>query len=208
MDTYWVERGLVCETVSGNPDLVRFRNIELAFRWWSQFVEFTQTYLNAVSQIIEPRNRWMGSIHDRRVLAQFIASNFPSAKFPLFQLPNEITIKAATPVLNQCKCNGCSLNDGIDTSKSLNSSPPAKSRPNIGRSGGFLSVQRETAHRVWMPSIHAVTAHLRSVSAALKKNAVSMNGPILTASLNGRNSFSRGRRGGTRQHCACAITRF
>jgi hypothetical protein len=169
----------------------------------------------------------MDSIYDRRVLSQFIVANFPADKFPLFQIPNDITIKAITHLLSQC-----SLEDGPEllglrananatvarsmiTSTLKNLSLLSSAASNESQSDtstfqlasqftaqypgvteevqvslqdhpaiDFLSVQRETAHRLLKTvttDIDALNssgdsamlpAHLRSVSAALKKNGV------------------------------------
>jgi len=90
---------------------------------WSQFFEFTQADLNAASQIIEQRNdsmdvikgllqttvygSRMDSLFDRRVLNLFIEKNFPCKKFPLFDLPSELSLSSVSSLLGKC-----SLEDG------------------------------------------------------------------------------------------------
>lgn len=84
---------------------------------WSQFFEFTQADLNAATQIIEKRNdatdvvrgllqttvygSRMDSEFDRRVLNLFVKKNFPCQKFQLFDLPNDLTIKNVSKLLDQ-----------------------------------------------------------------------------------------------------------
>ncbi|KAH0791819.1 Cytoplasmic dynein 2 heavy chain 1 [Histomonas meleagridis] len=107
---------------------------------WSKFFEFTQSDLNAAIKIIEERKdaydvikgllettvygSCMDSIYDKRVLKLFVAMNFPMKKFPLFEIPKNVTIENLSKLLKQCNVDdgpnllGLAMNANVTVTRS------------------------------------------------------------------------------------------
>jgi hypothetical protein len=142
----------------------------------------------------------MDSLYGRRV-APFAASNFPSDKFPLFSLPNDVTIQSVSPLLTQCtledgpKCSACARTQMRQSRAVMNSTlkllSTSESESNTSTfelsaqhqgvaedvtvslqdhpAIDFLSVQRDTAHRLWKTVTSDVDALNASSDGAMRR---------------------------------------